>query len=335
MPLTADQSRKLRDVMLMGQFTDDDYEQMTWLKLGVRARDVIAWGPLASVAYNLVNWCDAQGMIEELTAAIADRRPANVVVRRAIAELRTELNYNPLPGDLAPEPRTPTTRTGWRYQVVAFDLDATLIRGPGFHYSWRRVWDYLGLLPDLHREYRLAYAEKRITYRTWCERVCEEFQKAGLTRQMFADILRPIHLTNRCEETMKSLKREGFTLALVSGGIDTFLDDMFPKHRDYFDELNVFINRLHFDTTGQLTGVTHTDYDFEGKTRAVEEVCERQGCTMAEAVFVGEGENDAHVIRNVGLSIAYPPTVWETDRGSKVAIEEDDLSLILPHIRKA
>jgi len=335
MPLTAAQSQKLRDTMLAGKFDRDELMRVVQLVDGRGLDKIVFDGAVETVVFHVVNWCDGQGLIDDLLKVVAAARPRNRDVLKILKDLQDELNPPPRSPPASP-PSSAKTRTGWRYQVVAFDLDATLIQGPKFHYSWRLVWDSLKLPADLHKQYRLAYYEKRITYQTWCERVCEEFQRKKLTRQMFADIVKPIHLTNNCVETLKALKREGFTLALVSGSIDTFLDELFPNYKDYFDPVNTYINRLHFDpVSGQLTGVTHTDYDFDGKTRAVEEVCAKQGCSMAEAVFVGEGENDAHVIRNVGLSIAYPPTVPEAEIYSKVIIDEDDLSLILRHIRTA
>ena len=63
----------------------------------------------------------------------------------------------------------------WRYQVVGFDLDATLIWGDGFHYSWRRIWDYLGLDPETHRQMMRLYLDHQVTYQAWCKWVCGQF----------------------------------------------------------------------------------------------------------------------------------------------------------------
>jgi phosphoserine phosphatase len=105
---------------------------------------------------------------------------------------------------------------------------------------------------------------------------------------------------------------------------------MIPNYRDLFDD--VFLNQLQFDQHGRLSGVVHTDFDFEGKVRALEQICQSVGCTMQESVFVGEGFNDKDVIRKAGFSIAYPPTAPESEVFSNAVIREDDLSLILEHI---
>jgi phosphoserine phosphatase len=117
---------------------------------------------------------------------------------------------------------------------------------------------------------------------------------------------------------------------LVSGGIDTFLEDKIPDYKQWFD--HVFINRLRFDDNGFLRGVEATPYDFEGKADAIDLVCREHGFTSREAVFVGEGFNDDHVAASVGLSIAYPPTSQGIASIADVTIDRDDLTAILEHV---
>jgi HAD superfamily phosphoserine phosphatase-like hydrolase len=215
-----------------------------------------------------------------------------------------------------------------RYKVIAFDLDGTLLRG--IEFSWTCVWEALGYTKAFARKGMQRYRRKTISYEDWCRWAVDMFRARGLTRDRLREIAGAARLTNNFRQAMKTLRKEGFVTVLVSGGIDTFLEDKIPEYRELFD--HVFINRLQFDDNGFLTGVIATRYDFEGKAKAVEEVCAQEGFSMEQAVFVGEGFNDEHAASAVGLSIAYPPTAQGIAEVADVAIKEDDLMLILEHV---
>src|SRR6185436_15892158 len=99
------------------------------------------------------------------------------------------------------------------------------------------------------------------------------------------ELCEPLALTQRCRETLVKLREEGVVTAIISGGINTFLEDKFPDFREYVDF--AFINELIFDASdpGLLQGVRATAYDFQGKADALDLICEKAGCSPAEAVF--------------------------------------------------
>lgn len=215
------------------------------------------------------------------------------------------------------------------YKVVAFDLDGTLLKG--YTFSWTLVWDYLGYSKKVQKAGMKRYRAGETTYNEWCTWACNLFIEKNLRRTDFSAITQNITLTKNFYETIRLLKKEGIILALISGGIDTFLEEKLPDAEKLFDY--IFINKLTFDEHGRLYGVKSTDYDFAGKAKALEMICEINGCTLKESVFVGEGFNDQDVSNIAGKCIAYPPT---TDQGvsevANVGIHEDNLSLILEHI---
>ncbi len=227
-----------------------------------------------------------------------------------------------------PALKEPAAGTLNRYKVIAFDLDGTLLRG--LQFSWTLVWEALGYSREFARRGMQRYRAGRISYAEWCKWACEMFIARGLTRERIREIAGTTKLTSNFHLAMRTLKREGLVTALVSGGIDTFLEDKIPDYKQWFDY--VFINRLVFDENGFLRGVDATQYDFEGKAEAVELVCREKGFSRSEAVFVGEGFNDDHVAAVVGLSIAYPPTSQGISTIADVAIDRDDLTAILEHV---
>ena len=235
---------------------------------------------------------------------------------------------------------SPVRSNTFRYKLVAFDFDGTLMRGHNFSFSWEAVWQGLAfsrrIQKQLRQEYRLRSEadptrESRIrAYRDWCDKACEYFRKRGLTRAQLREFSNPLWLTINCRDAMDNLRRHGVVIAIISGGINTFLEDVFPDYSDYVDF--VFMNEFEFAPTGALRGVRATAFDFLGKAEALELVCERVGCTPEEAIFVGDHFNDEEIMLRVNKAIAYPPQDRVVHDTSDELITEDNLLRILPHV---
>ena len=218
-----------------------------------------------------------------------------------------------------------------RFHVIGFDLDGTLLRG--YQYSWTLVWNHLGVQPAISKAAFRKYVTGKRTfedYRAWCEHDYLQMRAHGLKRQDFAQITRSVSPTKNLQEALRTLRTEGFVLALISGGIDTFLDETIPDAGELFDY--ICINRLRYDDQNVISRIDATPFDFEGKAIALEAICKHYGVTLTEAVFVGEGNNDASVARVAGLSIAYPPHGEVIPTLSRVEIADDDLLKIVEHV---
>jgi|GEM_PF-7065018 len=194
------------------------------------------------------------------------------------------------------------------YKLVCFDLDGTLLKG--FDFSWKVVWDFYGKSGNIKRKEGLKlFHTKQI-----------------LTRIQLKSIAKKFKLTKNLYSALNLLIANGYSLAIICGGINTFLEDLIPDYSNYFK--HVFINRFHFDKNGKITSVTPTPFDFENKSRGVEFICNELNVLPSESVFVGEAFNDKHVIDTVGLSIGFQPKSIEIEELFDHIIYEDDLMLV-------
>lgn len=222
--------------------------------------------------------------------------------------------------------RKPASKKG--YRVIGFDLDGTLLRG--IEFSWTVVWKHLGIPAAVYKGAMKDYLKGSTTYQEWCDKAVAQFRAKGLRRSDFSQIVSCVTVTRNLNETLATLRTSGFVLALISGGMDTFIEEKIPNAAELFDY--ICINRIRYDQpSGLIAGVDATPFDFQGKTVALKAICERNGCTLKEAVFVGEGFNDEDIAKSAGLSIAYPPGETSIDATSE-RVEEDDLNGILKYV---
>ena len=241
-----------------------------------------------------------------------------------------------------PEPiwTIPAAANQLPFKLVAFDFDGTLLRGEGFNFSWEAVWERLGFQKDIQNQLKRKYrrqagknatpAERIRAYKEWCEGAVQHFKSRGLTRDKLREISKSTVLTVNCREALQVLRSAGVVTALISGGLNTFLEDVFPDSRNYFDF--IFINELLFEFDGKIAGVRATAFDFEGKADALQYISDRTGTSVGETVFVGDHFNDESAMLHVAKSIAYPPSDDATKGVCHVEIAEDNLLKVLPHI---
>ena len=156
MTLTGTQRQQIRDALLAAATSATNLEQMVSLRLNQRLAD-ISEGNLSQQAFELVVWAEAQGRLDELVRGARTFFPGNEQLK-TVAENFEQWKIAPPeimpPGVFHHPPAgwvSPVQRNKWRYKLVAFDLDGTLLRADGFAFSWEAVWRNLRPRPSLNK----------------------------------------------------------------------------------------------------------------------------------------------------------------------------------------
>jgi phosphoserine phosphatase len=215
-----------------------------------------------------------------------------------------------------------------RFDLVAFDVDGTLVHHPENKTVWevmnRRFTgsdDQNALRWDLYKSGKLSYAE-------WVALDIESWREAGATRDLMTGNFGELTLVEGARETLRELKSAGARLAVISGTLDLLLDTLFPDHP--FDE--VYTNRIAFDPDGRISHWHATPFDMDGKSVALRAIAMREDIALDRCAFVGDHANDVAAARIAGYSIAFNPKDEELESVASAVVRSSDLREILPHL---
>lgn len=150
----------------------------------------------------------------------------------------------------------------------------------------------------------------------------------GLDASILPRLAEELPITPGAERLIRSLKRLGYRIAILSGGFDYFAEDL--KERLGIDEVHA--NVLEIGADGKLTGrVAGPVVDGERKARLLREIAEREGFRLEQVIAVGDGANDLPMLSIAGLGIAYraKPLVKERARHSLGTVGLDGILYLL------
>jgi phosphoserine phosphatase len=202
-------------------------------------------------------------------------------------------------------------------RLIFFDMDSTLVD--------MEIIDEMALRAGVHREVA------RITEKAM--RGDLDFEESlvqrvallkGLQIGELEEIRAGMRLSEGVEELVATLKWLGYKLGVVTGGFDFFSDHL--KEKLGFDF--AFANRMEIKNNALTGRVTGEIIDAAKKARIVNQTACDQGILLDQTVVVGDGANDALMLGQAGLGIAYNAKK-RLDRVANVSLGKARLTNIL------
>lgn len=124
---------------------------------------------------------------------------------------------------------------------------------------------------------------------------------SGLDARVLDEVRAALRLTPGARTLVRTLKRLGYVLAVVSGGFTQITDGLVADlgiHHAAANTLEIVDGRI----TGRLVGPI---VDRAGKARALERFAAEAGVPVSQTVAIGDGANDLDMLTRAGLGIAF------------------------------
>lgn len=152
----------------------------------------------------------------------------------------------------------------------------------------------------------------------------------GLSADVLADVRASLVPTTGAVELFHRAAEAGWVTALVSGGFHEAIDELAAE----VGIDHVVANRFEV-VDGRLTGqVSGPIVDGPAKKHTLLELAERYGIPLARTVAIGDGANDADMLRVAGTGIAFRAKD-ALRRVADVEIDGEDLRAAWPHLEEA
>lgn len=124
---------------------------------------------------------------------------------------------------------------------------------------------------------------------------------AGLPESVLDDVRRAVRFTPGAATLVRTVRRLGFTVAVVSGGFIEIVGPLAAElgiHHAHANALEIREGRL----TGRVSGAV---VDRAEKARALRRFADQEGLPLSRTVAVGDGANDLDMLAIAGLGIAF------------------------------
>ncbi|MGZ4685835.1 phosphoserine phosphatase SerB [Oryzihumus sp.] len=143
---------------------------------------------------------------------------------------------------------------------------------------------------------------------------------AGLPESVLDNVRAAVRLTAGARTLVRTLKRLGFTVAVVSGG---FIEVVGPLAEELGID-HAHANRLEV-VDGVLTGnVVGEIVDREGKADALRRFAAQERLPLSRTVAIGDGANDLDMLAAAGLGIAF--------NAKPIVREQADTAVNVPYL---
>jgi len=206
-----------------------------------------------------------------------------------------------------------------RFKLALFDLDGTLKRERDPYVYLHKK---LGTWDQTHSFFQLGM-EGKISYAEWLRRDAELW--AGQPVERLLSLLRANPYLPGAPEVLRTLKRAGVTVALISTGLTLHTDLV----RTEFGLDYAFANEI-LVANGRLSGESVEGVPEGGKGLVADRLMADLGVDSSAVLAVGDGSSDIALFQRAALSVAVAPSSEAVRSAADIVLEEPDLRPLLP-----
>lgn len=208
-------------------------------------------------------------------------------------------------------------------KLIVFDLNKTLIE--------ENTWLNLNLAMGVTRaedDILMAWGQEGIISDSEGQALlCSIYQTRGNpTRTNITEIISNYHYLPEAQETVKELREQGFTLALISGSIDLLVEHVATELGIQHWTSN---NRFVFDDNDVLQKIETEDNDSVYKVNQLERLCNQIGIDVKEAMCVGDGDNDVALFETSGNGVTFNDSRYADKARQTIGSLKDLLNLVM------
>lgn len=213
---------------------------------------------------------------------------------------------------------------GRDYDLVCFDMDGTLTR---VRSTWKWVHDCLGV--DNEANYQ-AFINQEIDEPEFMRRDIAGWKgaKQDISETDLIKMFHDIPLIEGIQETVATLKDNGMTCVIISGGLEIAAKMLMNEFG--FDE--VIADHVETDGNGVLTGEGIRNVDLSNKGLTVKEFIKKYNTTPERTVSIGNSFTDISMFQTSGLSIAMNPTDPYTSEAANHTVVSENIADVLDYI---
>ena len=205
-------------------------------------------------------------------------------------------------------------------RLVVFDMDSTLIQGEVIN----ELAKHAGTWPEVNNITRAAMNGEIDFKDSFTRRVA---LLNGLDVNVLAQVAENLTLNEGAERVIHTLKKLGYKIGIISGGLDYFGNCLQKKlNLDY-----VFANVLEIEK-GKVTGNVSGDIiDGLRKAEILKTIAAVENISLQQTIAIGDGANDLPMLSIAGLGIAFhaKPIVKKNTQKSISSVGLDGLLYLM------
>ncbi|MBI3555366.1 MAG: phosphoserine phosphatase SerB [Deltaproteobacteria bacterium] len=202
-------------------------------------------------------------------------------------------------------------------RLVVMDMDSTLIQ--------IEVIDELAKLAGVGEQVREITERAMSGHMDFDESLKQRVRLLhGFPESEMKALAERLPLMPGAEVLVKTLKRLGYKIALISGGFSYFgekLKDKLGLHYVYTNNLEIEEGRV----TGNIKG---SIVNAQRKADLLEMIAQQEGVSLESVIAIGDGANDILMLKKAGLGIAFNAK-RKTREAASAAINQKTLASIL------